>query len=83
MASQTVNFENDYLIREMASKLDIHQGFGHAPSVEMLLQELAKRAQEVGSLLPMKDPAPLPSSRIFDDLFLSAKSWLLNMDNLF
>jgi hypothetical protein len=81
MASQTVNFENDYLIREMASKLDIHQGFGPAPSVEMLLQELAKRAQEVGSLLPMKDPAPFLLLE-FLMISFSAKSWLLNMDNL-
>jgi hypothetical protein len=62
VANQTVNFENDYLIREMAIKLGIQQGFGPVPSIEMLLQELAKRAQEVRALLPMKDPAPGPSS---------------------
>lgn len=38
------SFDNDYLIRELANRLGLHQAFGPSPSVEMLLQDLALKA---------------------------------------
>jgi hypothetical protein len=51
-------FNNDYSIRELAARLNIHAGFGPAPSVEMLLQELARSVSAVQAILPMKSPLP-------------------------
>lgn len=46
------SFDNDYQIRELANSHGLHQGFGPSPSVEMLLQDLAQRSQEIQALLP-------------------------------
>lgn len=37
VANQTLNFDNDYRIRDLANRLGLHQGFGPTPFVEMLL----------------------------------------------
>jgi hypothetical protein len=81
VASQTMNFDIDYLIREMANKMGLHQGIGPAPSVKTFLQDLAQRAQEVRAMLCMKDPVPYLSS-IFRSSHSLCRCWLLNMDNL-
>lgn len=52
-------FDSDFLIREMANRLGLHKGFGPAPSVEMLLQELAMMAREALRVLPMEEPVPV------------------------
>ena len=55
-------FESDFLVREMIANLGLHMPFGSVLSVEMLLTELARKAQEARLLLPIKKPScqPLP-----------------------
>ena len=49
-------FESDFQVREKAANLGLHMPFGLVPSGEMLLIELARKAQEAQLLLPMKNP---------------------------
>jgi hypothetical protein len=58
VAIQVMTFDNDFLVRDLARKVGLHQGFGPAPSVQMLLQVFALKAQQILSLLPMKEPIP-------------------------
>jgi len=60
----------------MAANLGLHMPFGPIPSVEMVLTELARKAQEAQLLLPMKNPVvnPCPNSPELD-------SWDLALDN--
>jgi hypothetical protein len=44
--NEVQSFESDSQIRELAASHGLHPGFGTAPSVEMLLQDLATLAQE-------------------------------------
>jgi hypothetical protein len=74
-------FRNDYSIRELAARLNIHAGFGPAPSVEMLLQELARSVSAVHASLPMKSPLPHSSWNNIT-LLPEPDPWFLNMDNL-
>lgn len=54
----TMRFDSDYLIREMARRFGLHQVVGPTPSIEMLLQDLAHRAQELLCARPNWNPAP-------------------------
>jgi hypothetical protein len=75
------SFSNDYSIRELAARLNIHAGFGPAPSVEMLLQELARSVPAVQASLPMKSPLPHSSWNNIT-MLPELDPWFLNMDNL-
>jgi hypothetical protein len=75
------SFSNDYSVRELATRLNIHVGFGPAPSVEMLLQELARSVRTAHDSLPMKSPIPHSSWNNIT-LMPELDPWLLNMDNL-
>jgi hypothetical protein len=52
--NSNLSFNSDFQIRDLATKLGLHQVFGPTPLVEMLLQEMANMAQEIQALLPMK-----------------------------
>lgn len=60
-SNQVQRFDSDDQIREMANRLGLHQVFSPAPSVDMLLKELALMAQVALNLLPMKNPLPARS----------------------
>lgn len=76
----TQNLKSDYQIRELANRPRLHQRFGPSPSVEMLLQDLAQKAQEIQSLLPMKNPVLVSSWNFWPD-GLALDTWLLRTDN--
>lgn len=57
ITSQNVqSFDSDYQIREMASRLGLHMGFGPSPSVEMLLKEMATIAREAQRFFANEEP---------------------------
>jgi hypothetical protein len=74
------SFSNDYSVRELATRLNIHVGFGPAPSVEMLLQEIARSVRTAHDSLPMKSPIPHSSWNNIT-LMPELDPWFLNMDN--
>jgi hypothetical protein len=53
-----MTFDSDYLVRELAKSLGLHQSFGPVPSVEMLLQDLALRAHGLHHRLALKTQLP-------------------------
>lgn len=62
IAGNTVQtFESDSQVRELASAIGLHNGFGPAPSIEMLLQETASLVNEAHKFLPMKGSVMQPS----------------------
>lgn len=55
LADQSLHcFESDSHVRELANMLRLHQTFGPAPSVEMLLAELTGIGLRMHMILPMK-----------------------------
>jgi hypothetical protein len=80
VANQVITFDNDFLVRDLAKKVGLHQGFGPAPSVQMLLHELVLKAQQVLPLLPMKEPIPARLWNTTPD-FPIQDSWFFNIDN--
>jgi hypothetical protein len=54
----SMTFDSDYLVRELAKSLGLHQSFGPVPSVEMLLQDLALRAHGLHHRLALKTQLP-------------------------
>lgn len=76
-AGHVSNFDNDFLIRELARRLGLHPGFGPSPSVVMLLQDLILH---VRTLFPMKNLVPAQNWRFVPDPFL-ADTWFLRVDN--
>jgi hypothetical protein len=51
-----IEFDSDFLIRQMADRIGLHPGFGPSPSVDMLIRELAQRASSLQAMLPLKAP---------------------------
>jgi len=78
--NEVQSFESDSQIRELAASHGLHLGFGPAPSVEMLLQDLATLAQEAQMNLPLKGPAVPTSWRFWPDSE-ALDSWHLLPDN--
>lgn len=74
------SFESDYQIRSLANRLQLHSGFGPAPSVEMLLGELAMMASEVYRMLPMKSLLLVLAWNILHPL-PPIDPWMLFVDN--
>jgi hypothetical protein len=77
---RTQNFNYDYQIRAIANSLGLHQNIGPAPSVEMLLRELALMSQKVQSFLPMKNPL-LTECWNFWPVGYALDTWHLRTDN--
>lgn len=74
------SFDDDYMVRRLALRLGLHQGFGPSPSIEMIMRDLAHKAREIQILLPMKNPMPVQSWRFVPGRIL-ADTWLLQVDN--
>ena len=72
--------ESDYHIRGLAKGLQLHRGFGPAPSVEVLLREMAWIVREAQRLLPMKKPLPATSWSNVPPV-LQIDPWLIDIDN--
>jgi hypothetical protein len=51
-----IEFDSDFLIRQMAGRIGLHPGIGPSPSVDMLIRELAQRASSLQAMLPLKTP---------------------------
>jgi hypothetical protein len=78
--NSNLSFDSDFQNRDLAAKLGLHQVFGSAPSVEMLLQEMANMAQEIHALLPMKSPVTAQNWNSIQTLSPS-EQWILSMDD--
>lgn len=76
----TISVDDDYLIRVMAKRFGLHQGFDPAPLVEMLVKELTHKAIQIQSLFPMKNPLPPHQGRFVSDI-LAQDTWLLQVDH--
>lgn len=64
----------------MANRLGLHQVVGPVPSVEMLLQDMAHRAQLIHLSLPRRNPT-LVRNWSFAPAASDPHTWLLTMDD--
>lgn len=74
-------FQSDSHVRELASTLGLHQAFGPAPSVEMLIAEMAEMAEanlRMHMTLPLKGPVVTPFRRMIP---VSDEVWELCIGN--
>jgi hypothetical protein len=76
----TMTFDSDYLVRELAKSLGLHQSFGPVPSVEMLLQDLALRAHGLHHRLALKTQLPWHSWNTGPISYVP-DAWFLNVDH--
>jgi hypothetical protein len=76
----SITFDSDYLVRELANSLGLHQSFGPVPSVEMLLQDLALRAQGLHHRLALKAQLPWHSWNT-GPITVAPDAWFLIVDH--
>jgi hypothetical protein len=75
-----MTFDSDYLVRELAKSLGLHQSFGPVPSVEMLLQDLALRAHGLHQRLALKAQLPWHSWNT-GPITVAPDAWFLIVDH--
>jgi hypothetical protein len=80
VANPVINFDNEFLGRDLANKVGLHQGFSPVPYVQMLLHGLVLKAQHILPLLPMMEPIPASLWNTAPN-FPIQDSWFFNIDN--
>jgi hypothetical protein len=76
-----IDFDSDFLIRQMADRIGLHFGFGPSPSVDMLIRELAHRASSLQAMLPLKAPLQAHEWNSFPQLWFVPGNWFFNVNN--
>jgi hypothetical protein len=76
-----IEFDSDFLIRQMADRIGLHPGFGPSPSVDMLIRELAQRASSLQAMLPLKAPLKSHEWNSFPQSWFVPGNWFFNVNN--
>jgi hypothetical protein len=72
-----IEFDSDFLIRQIADRIGLHPGFGPSPSVDMLIKELAQRASSLQAMLPLKAPLQAHEWNSFPQSWFVPGNWFL------
>jgi hypothetical protein len=76
-----IEFDSDFLIRQMADRIGLLTGFGPHPSVDMLIRELAQRASSLQAMHPMKTPLKAHEWNSFPQSRFVPGNWFFNVNN--
>jgi hypothetical protein len=76
-----IEFDSDFLIRQMADRIGLHPGFGPSLLVDMLIKELAQRASSLQAMLPLKAPLQAHEWNSFPQSWFVPGNWFFNVNN--
>jgi hypothetical protein len=76
-----IEFDSDFLIRQMADRIGLHPGLGPRPSADMLIRELTERASFLQAMLPMKTPLEAHEWNSFPQSWFVPGNWFFNVNN--